>query len=156
VDFVVDDVYADRMASFSSRGPNRAVDTLVPDVVAPGVDILAALGSGSYDVNEHGFVSGTSMASPHVAGAAALVKQARPSWTPAQIQSALMTTARNHVLNHDGERATPYAQGAGLVDVGAAIMAGLLFDETYENLRRRQPGCGWGPPRPQPAVLRQH
>ena len=145
VDFVVDDVYADRMASFSSRGPNRAVDTLVPDVVAPGVDILAALGSGSYDVNEHGFVSGTSMASPHVAGAAALVKQARPSWTPAQIQSALMTTARNHVLNHDGERATPYAQGAGLVDVGAAIMAGLLFDETYENYVAANPDAGGDP-----------
>src|SRR5690606_36872342 len=123
--FVVDDVYGDNMASFSSRGPNRAVDTLVPDVLAPGVDILAALGSGSYDVNVHGFISGTSMASPHVAGAGALIKQARPNWTPAEIQSALMTTARNDVVNHDGEPATPYAQGAGVVDVGAAIMAGL-------------------------------
>ena len=143
--FVVDERYADIMASFSSRGPNRAVDTLVPDVVAPGVDILAALGTDSYDINVHGFISGTSMASPHVAGAGALVKQARPDWTPAEIQSALMTTAKNHVLNHDGETATPYAQGAGLVDVGAAIMAGLLFDETYENYVAANPDAGGDP-----------
>src|SRR5690606_25664495 len=144
-DFVIGDQYADYMASFSSRGPNRAVDTLVPDVVAPGVDILAALGTNSYTVNEHGFISGTSMASPHVAGAGALIIQARPDWTPAQIQSALMTTARNDILNHDGEEASPYAQGAGLVDVGAAIQAGLLFDETIANYENANPDLGGDP-----------
>ncbi len=139
--------FADFMASFSSRGPNRAVDTIVPSVSAPGVDILAALrdfadGNGG---NVHGFISGTSMASPHVAGAGALVMQARPDWTPAEIQSALMSTADPGVRNHDGAPATPYAQGNGRIDVGAAISAGLLFDETIENYVASNPAEGGDP-----------
>ena len=143
--FVVDDQYGDIMASFSSRGPNRAVDVIVPDVTAPGVDILAALGTDSYDADVHGFISGTSMASPHVAGAGALLKQARAEWTPAQAQSALMTTARNTVLNHDGDPATPYAQGAGHIDVGNAVRAGLLFDESVTNYLAADPEEGGDP-----------
>ncbi|MFP3915749.1 MAG: S8 family serine peptidase, partial [Actinomycetota bacterium] len=143
--FEINAAYGDTMASFSSRGPNRAVDVIVPDVTAPGVDIFAALGTDSYSVNEHGFISGTSMASPHVAGASALVRQARPAWTPAQIQSALMTTARNTVLNHDGEAATPYAQGSGHFDVGDAVMAGLLFDESVADYEAANPSEGGDP-----------
>ena len=74
-------------------GPNRAVETIVPGVSAPGVDILAAVGVNDPNPPIHGFISGTSMASPHVAGAGALLTQARPDWSPAQQQSALMTTA---------------------------------------------------------------
>jgi alpha-tubulin suppressor-like RCC1 family protein len=142
--FGLDDDAGDIMASFSSRGPNRSVDVIVPDVTAPGVDILAAVGAGSYDVDDHGFISGTSMSSPHVAGAGALLAQARPEWTPAQMQSALMTTARD-VLNHDGQPATPYAQGAGHINVDAAVQAGLLFDETHADYLAANPAEGGDP-----------
>src|SRR5690606_1819275 len=84
-------------------------------------------------------------ASPHAAGAAALIRQARPDWTPAQIQSALMTTANNTVLNHDGNPADPYAQGAGRINVAAAVGAGLLFDETFENYVASNPAEGGDP-----------
>ena len=85
------------------------------------------------------------MSSPHVAGAGALLTQARPDWSPAQQQSALMTTARPTVLNHDGTPATPYAQGSGHIDVGAAAMAGLLFDETVANYLAANPAEGGDP-----------
>jgi uncharacterized repeat protein (TIGR01451 family) len=141
---VAGEPYADILASFSSRGANRAVDTLVPSLTAPGVDILAAT-TDTAAVNggvTYGVISGTSMASPHVAGAGALVMQARPGWTPAEVQSALMTTAAPVVQNHTGEPANPYQQGSGRVDVGAAIMAGLLFDETTANYLAANPDEG--------------
>ena len=135
------------MASFSSRGPNRAVDTIVPSITAPGVDILAANGvaDGAYDHVQYGIISGTSMASPHVAGAGALLTQARPDWTPAQQQSALMTTARTGVKDFDGSPATPYEQGSGHIDIGAAAQAGLLFDETPANYLAADPDDGGDP-----------
>ncbi|WP_454854660.1 S8 family serine peptidase [Promicromonospora soli] len=145
--FTVDDALGDTMSSFSSRGPNRAVDTIVPSITAPGVDILAAYGvaDGAYDHVEYGIISGTSMSSPHVAGAGALLTQARPSWTPAQQQSALMTTARTSVVDFDGSAATPYEQGSGHMDIGAAAQAGLLFDETPANYLAADPAAGGDP-----------
>ncbi|MBE1875547.1 S8 family serine peptidase [Myceligenerans pegani] len=145
--FTVDDALGDVMASFSSRGPNRAVDTIVPSITAPGVDILAAYGvaDGTYDHVEYATSSGTSMSSPHVAGAGALLTQARPDWTPAEQQSALMTTARTGVRNHDGAPATPYTQGSGHMDIGAAVQAGLLFDETPANYVAANPEEGGDP-----------
>ncbi|PUB31575.1 putative repeat protein (TIGR01451 family) [Promicromonospora sp. AC04] len=145
--FTIDDARGDTMASFSSRGPNRAVDTIVPSITAPGVDILAAYGvaEGAYDHVEYGIISGTSMSSPHVAGAGALLTQARPSWTPAQQQSALMTTARTSVVDFDGSAATPYEQGSGHIDIGAAAQAGLLFDETGANYLAADPEAGGDP-----------
>jgi uncharacterized repeat protein (TIGR01451 family) len=146
-DFTIDDSLGDTMASFSSRGPNRAVDTIVPSITAPGVDILAANGvaDGAYDHVQYGIISGTSMSSPHVAGAGALLTQARPDWTPAQQQSALMTTARTGVKDFDGSPATPYEQGSGHMDVGAAAQAGLLFDETPANYLAADPEAGGDP-----------
>ena len=85
------------------------------------------------------------MASPHVAGAGALLTQARPDWSPAQMQSALMTTARPTVVDFDGTPATPYEQGAGAVNVGLAAMAGLLFDETLANYMAADPDEGGDP-----------
>uniref|UniRef100_A0A0E0CS87 Peptidase S8/S53 domain-containing protein n=1 Tax=Oryza meridionalis TaxID=40149 RepID=A0A0E0CS87_9ORYZ len=93
---------APRVASFSSRGPNRiAAEILKPDLIAPGVDILAAWSGenppSSIRVDdrrvEFSIIYGTSMACPHVSGIAAMLKVARPSWSPAAIKSALMTTA---------------------------------------------------------------
>ena len=118
---------------------------IVPSVTAPGLDILAALGSDSYTSDVHGFISGTSMSSPHVAGAGALLSQARPDWSPAQQQSALMTTARTTVLNHDGTPATPYAQGSGHIDIGLAAQAGLLFDESVADYLAANPDDGGDP-----------
>ncbi|GJN11236.1 hypothetical protein PR202_ga29410 [Eleusine coracana subsp. coracana] len=92
------------VADFSSRGPNPVVPELLkPDVVAPGVNILAAWsgdaslsGQEEFDDGrrvEFNIISGTSMATPHVAGVAALIRKKQPSWTPAMIRSAIMTTA---------------------------------------------------------------
>ncbi|GAA4717230.1 S8 family serine peptidase [Promicromonospora umidemergens] len=145
--FTQDDALGDTMSSFSSRGPNRAVDTIVPSITAPGVDILAAYGvaDGAYDHVEYGIISGTSMSSPHVAGAGALLTQARPDWSPAQQQSALMTTARTSVVDFDGSPATPYEQGSGHMDIGLAAQAGLLFDETHANYLAADPEAGGDP-----------
>jgi len=80
------------VASFSSRGPARAAggDILKPDIMAPGVDILAAMSPVDSGGALFDFLSGTSMSSPHIAGIAALFKQKYPNWSPAAIKSALM------------------------------------------------------------------
>ncbi|RLM58111.1 subtilisin-like protease SBT1.7 [Panicum miliaceum] len=133
-----------RMASFSSRGQNlHAPEILKPDVTAPGVDILAAwtganspteLDSDTRRV-EFNIISGTSMSCPHVSGIAALLRQAHPDWSPAAIKSALMTTAYNvddaGVVIRDmatGEASTPFARGAGHVDLNRAVDPGLVYD----------------------------
>ncbi len=108
----------DRIAGFSSRGPTSD-GRLKPDLVFPGVGITACRASGTsmgspvdqYYTN----ASGTSMATPHATGAAALLLQAKPEWTPAQVKEALMKTAVN--LGQD-----PNAQGAGRADVYRAYL----------------------------------
>ncbi|KAL6843590.1 hypothetical protein ACP4OV_026652 [Aristida adscensionis] len=133
-----------RMASFSSRGPNlRSARILKPDVTAPGIDILAAwTGEGSPSELDsdprrvkYNIMSGTSMSCPHVSGIAALLRQARPDWSPAAIRSALMTTAYNLDNAGDvirdmatGEASTPFARGAGHVDPNRALDPGLVYD----------------------------
>ncbi|WP_353942412.1 S8 family serine peptidase [Streptomyces sp. HUAS MG91] len=109
---------ADRAAYFSSQGPRLGDNALKPDVSAPGVDILAArsslvAGSGSYTT-----MSGTSMATPHVAGVAALLAQKHPDWTGAQLKDALMSSSKR--LD-----ASAYALGSGRVSVPDAIGADI-------------------------------
>uniref|UniRef100_A0A0D9XHK8 Subtilisin-like protease n=1 Tax=Leersia perrieri TaxID=77586 RepID=A0A0D9XHK8_9ORYZ len=93
---------APRVAAFSGRGPNCFAPEIVkPDIIAPGVDILAAWSgenspsSLSIDTRrvEFNIISGMSMACPHVSGIAAMLKVVHPSWSPAAIKSAIMTTA---------------------------------------------------------------
>ncbi|KAJ6724176.1 SUBTILISIN-LIKE PROTEASE SBT3.1-RELATED [Salix viminalis] len=84
-----------RLASFSSRGPSSiSPEVLKPDIAAPGVDILAAYRPASRDQDDsYQFLSGTSMACPHVTGIVALIKSLHPNWSPAAIRSALVTSA---------------------------------------------------------------
>lgn len=108
---------SDRLAGFSSRGPRFGDLALKPDIAAPGVDIVAARAAGTSMGNPVGdwytSAQGTSMATPHVSGVAALLAQRYPDWTPAQLKAALMSTATD--AGH-----TAYEQGAGRVDAGRA------------------------------------
>jgi subtilisin family serine protease len=140
---------APRVAAFSSRGPNfRAPEILKPDVIAPGVNILAGWTGASsptdLDIDsrrvEFNIISGTSMSCPHVSGIAALLKSARPTWSPAAIKSALMTTAYNLDNSGEiikdlatGEESTPFVRGAGHVDPNKALDPGLVYDSSIED-----------------------
>ncbi|WP_298830562.1 S8 family serine peptidase [uncultured Piscinibacter sp.] len=122
-------------ASFSSRGPLRAGagDLLKPDLIAPGVDILAAVSPIGYNGRTFDLLSGTSMSSPHVAGLAALMKELKPTWSPMAIKSALMTTGRD-VLDPNVSTATRiFRQGAGHVQPMAAADPGLVFDSGFSE-----------------------
>ncbi len=103
---------APTIASFSSSGPTPVSLRLKPDVVAPGSSILSSEPGG------WGELSGTSMATPHVAGAAALLLQRHPDWTPLQVKAALTVTARP--VRNGTANVAPTRSGAGLVDVAAA------------------------------------
>lgn len=108
----------DQLADFSSRGPTRA-GAAKPDITAPGVDITAARTTHGPDPSPglYTSMSGTSMATPHVAGAAALVRQQHPSWSGARIKALLTGSAKpNPALNG-------YQQGAGRTDLARAAKA---------------------------------
>lgn len=121
----------DDIAYFSSQGLTSDY-RLKPDVVAPGVDIIAARAkftSMEKPINEYYTkASGTSMATPHVAGAAALILQVYPDWTPKMVKAALMENAK--IL--DGEHL--WRQGAGRIDVVAAINSTFLIVDPSASL----------------------
>ncbi|MFI9612026.1 S8 family serine peptidase [Streptomyces sp. NPDC052023] len=110
----------DRLAEFSSQGPRDGDAGLKPEITAPGVDILAARthyrrGSGYYTT-----MSGTSMATPHVAGAAALLAATHPDWTGARLKEALVSSAKATPSY------TPHQAGAGRLDAEAAVRASVF------------------------------
>ena len=108
----------DTIAGFSSRGPSDAM-TLKPEIVAPGYEIMSNVpASFGVEGDQYRF-SGTSMAAPHVAGAAALLAQARPEHTAAQLRASLIGSAQ--ALESDDARLSPSEQGAGKLDVAAAV-----------------------------------
>ena len=122
----------DILANFSSRGPGVG-NVLKPDITAPGVNILAqGYAPGTTGEDRHlgfGQVSGTSMAAPHVAGAAALLRQIHPTWSNAEIKSALMSTSKYiGIWNGDGTHAQPLDQGAGRLDLTNAADPGVILD----------------------------
>lgn len=116
------------VSGFSSRGPNIDSQVLKPDISAPGSVIFSAA-IGSTDSAYVG-LSGTSMASPHVAGAAAVVKQSRPELTAVQIKSALMNSANPSaaIAGSGSGAAGIFASGAGAMDLESALNAKLLFE----------------------------
>ncbi|CAI5949491.1 unnamed protein product [Closterium sp. NIES-64] len=165
---------APMVAEFSSRGPlvppsdtasppRPANDILKPDIIRPGVDLLAAFPSKK--IGEPGTtarLSGASMATPHLAGLAAIIIQKFPNWTPAQVMSAMMTTARvtdtsNNPIKTKGSgaEATPWEMGAGHVFPPAMLDPGLTYDvreKDYQNFlagqdlnraKKEFPGVWW-------------
>jgi subtilisin family serine protease len=150
------------IAGSSSRGPNVAdANILKPDLAAPGTDILAGglpympteadfeapYTGGKLAPPAWEFMTGTSMATPHVSGMAAVLKQLHPDWSPAAIKSALMTTAfdtqsdgLSSALPWDGSaRDTgklPWGQGAGQVAPSTAADPGLVYDLGQDDYRR--------------------
>ncbi|KAL6525991.1 hypothetical protein OROHE_015515 [Orobanche hederae] len=149
------------VASFSARGPNGLnPEILKPDLIAPGVNILAAwtdeVGPTGLDSDnrksEFNILSGTSMSCPHVSGAAALLKSAHPDWSPAAIRSAMMTTARlmdnsfDPVIDESTKRpATPYDFGAGHLNLDLAMDPGLVYDLTDDDYVSFLCAIGYGP-----------
>lgn len=153
-----DPAWADVVADFSSRGPSR-FDLLAPTFAAPGRNILAASMAVGDDPLQYRFMQGTSMASPHAAGAGALLAALHPDWSPAQIRSALAVTADpDGVVKEDGVTpADPFDVGSGRIDLARASRAGLTLEETYDNFAAANPATG-GDPRTLnlPAVVDQH
>lgn len=131
----------DVMAAFSSRGgPAQTLGISKPDVTAPGVQILAghtplpATSEGGYPGQLFQAIQGTSMSSPHVAGAAALLKDMHPDWTPGQIKSALMMSAKFYgVVNNDGTPAGPFDMGSGRIDLSRAGWVPFTISDTGAN-----------------------
>ncbi len=133
------DVSGDHIASFSSRGPNQdGVLGVKPDLVAPGVTIRSTVPAYGKYIKDANYAdaykreSGTSMASPHVAGMAALLKQEHPDWTPFDIRAALANTSES-LVDESGQRYDVYSQGAGRADVGAAVNTPALL-ETVDDI----------------------
>lgn len=131
----------DHLADFSSRGPAEGNDDIKPDVVGPGVSIFSTLpiymNNKNDDVNydmAYGRLSGTSMATPHVAGAAALILQAHPDYTPFEVKEALMNTADK--MNGDY---SVNAVGAGRIDVYEAVHADTLL-KVMDKTKNEQDG----------------
>ncbi len=120
------------MGSFSSRGAGPVPDILKPDVTAPGINILAGFAPDAVNAmsgENYAYLSGTSMATPHVSGVAALLMQEHPDWSPAAVKSALMTTARRDVTAADAATpALPFDFGAGHIVPNDAVDPGLIYD----------------------------
>ncbi len=116
---------ADILAGFSSRGPTPFTYLIKPDVTAPGVNVVSSIFDGKF-----AFFQGTSMATPHVAGAAALLRQLHPGWTPADVKSALVTTAKRPVWDHltATHDTGVMDRGGGRIDLSSAGSVPLTFD----------------------------
>ncbi len=146
-----DAAFANIAAGFTSRGPGASIpDIMVPDVAAPGVQIFASYAdeqSAGFkefpDPANYSFLSGTSMASPHVAGALTLIAATRPDWTPAEVQSALMLTADDNTFKEDGETPSDFFDaGAGMIQIDNAVQSGLVLNETRAGYEEANPESG--------------
>ncbi|KAG9443996.1 hypothetical protein H6P81_015336 [Aristolochia fimbriata] len=141
-------------AFYSSRGPFAASPlVLKPDVIAPGTSILASfpsnlmlkfIGSNKKLYSDFKIVTGSSMACPHATGVAALLKALHPTWSPAAIRSAMMTTAtsldntKKPIVDSGkiGSAADPFAMGSGQIDPNRATDPGLVYDADVKDYRQ--------------------
>ncbi|MCL3996094.1 S8 family peptidase [Streptomyces lavenduligriseus] len=128
----------DRLADFSSTGPRVGDGAIKPDVTAPGVDITAAAAAGSVIDEEVGqkpegylTISGTSMATPHVAGAAAILKQRHPDWGYAELKGALTGSTK-------GGKYTAFEQGSGRIQVDKALDQSVVAEPVSLNFGVQQ------------------
>ncbi|KAK9096959.1 hypothetical protein Sjap_022456 [Stephania japonica] len=140
------------VGGYSSRGPSPTSPTILkPDLIAPGTLVLASWPNtttlsgfqGSF-FSPYSILWGTSMACPHVAGVAALLKNAHPKWSPAAIRSAMMTTS--DTLDNTGapikdygdgkDPADPLGMGAGHINPNKAMNPGLIYDANVEDYMR--------------------
>jgi subtilisin family serine protease len=130
----------DVLAGFSLRGPSSLTSVTKPDITGPGVNIYAALDPAA---GNYGYLSGTSMSSPHTAGSGALIRAAHPDWTPEEVKSALMLTAFTD--GHEEDRTTPWTPddvGSGRIDLTKAAEAGFVLNETFANFLAAEPPGG--------------
>lgn len=129
----------------SLTGPNNSFNVTKPDINGPGTSIFAAYADAGAPAPQYNFLTGTSMSAPHVAGSAALLVAAQPTWTPSEIKSAMMMTADSSGTRSDGSSVTADDVGSGTVDLSKAALAGLVMDETFANYLAADPETGGDP-----------
>jgi minor extracellular serine protease Vpr len=139
----------DIMAGFSGQGPTDVDFRVKPDVVAPGVNVLSSIPlsfCGQSATTCWAFFQGTSMATPHLAGSAAVVRQQHPDWTAAEIRSAIVNTADQGVLKdyQTGAQVVDNANiaGAGREDLLAAVNASIALDPVSVSFGAVPAGSG--------------
>ena len=125
------------IAGFSSGGPTPMSLQMKPDLTAPGVSIVSSLPAKQ---GTFGVLSGTSMAAPHAAGAAAILKQRHPEWTVAQVKSALVQTG-DAVHTASGAEATTIREGGGMIDLPRADVPLVFAQPTGLTFKALAPGA---------------
>jgi minor extracellular serine protease Vpr len=144
--YVTNPANTNLMAGFSSWGPTHGDLLIKPDVTAPGADVLSSVPATACSVPPcWAFFGGTSMATPHLAGAAAVVRGIHPTWSAPEVRSAIVNTAQQNVLRHpetDAVTNDALIVGAGLLDVDAAGHAAAALDPVSQSFGSVSTGSG--------------
>ena len=144
--YVQDPGNTNLMAGFSSWGPTHGDLLIKPDVTAPGADVLSSVPANACAAPPcWAFFGGTSMATPHLAGAAAVVRGIHPDWSAAEVRSAIVNTAQQGLLRHSETGVVTndaLIVGAGLLDVDAASSAVAGLDPVSQSFGSVSSGSG--------------